>query len=129
MMKGDVAFADRMVNDMINRKSRSPIDSHVGDEHRRLTVSAQCQKLVACLEGWTMYDLVLSYYGPYVDDQGKIEDNADIPGASTEGELWDRVNEIRTYLKLAKSSNYAFANCQQLLRNFFTNGKCYQGPP
>ncbi|CAB9518485.1 expressed unknown protein [Seminavis robusta] len=141
MMTGDMDFVHRAMDDLKRHTGRfseaETFSDKDGDEnHRRLLDSnqRQCRRLVGCLEEWTLYDLVLFYYGPYVNDRGEIDDKVDVKDAAGHAGLEKHISVIRQYIKRVKNNNYPSGYCQTLLRQLHTNENkelfsIYHGPP
>ncbi|CAB9502336.1 expressed unknown protein [Seminavis robusta] len=116
MMSGDFEFVHRTME----RIQRQHETSEQSERRLSQSVSKECRKLVACIEEWSLYDVVAWFYGPYVDEQGKLEDNVVVADAKGDEGIENVIKNVQKKLKEAKSK-YAEDKCESLLHEFHVN--------
>ena len=100
--------------------------SPIQDQHNRrasvVSRQEQCEQLVKCAEGLTLYDIVLFFYRDNIDfDKGEFDDGAIRnfdEGFFDEATLLDKASRIFTKAGNARTSNFDDNSCNDLLQEF-----------
>ncbi|CAB9511352.1 expressed unknown protein [Seminavis robusta] len=95
-----------------------------GQRRRRLNSKnvrrEHCEQMVGCLSTWSLYDLVVYFYGPYVNDDGEISDEAE---SKLDKGMYGQIKRITDVMKKFDKKNfYKTKNldntCRDLLGKF-----------
>ncbi|CAB9521743.1 expressed unknown protein [Seminavis robusta] len=121
LLAGNTEFLQRRI-DRLNRKMND------GD-HRRLQVAdtfdESCAELVECLQEWSLYDVVMYFYSPYIDDDGVLSDDFQNVDTWVDGGIWNDVEAITNALNAINldetDADTKRQQCANLLELFHTN--------
>ena len=121
--RGDKHYLKHMVSSYLNHPS---IERHIHDQHNRrasvVSRQEQCEQLVKCAEGLTLYDIVLFFYRDNIDfNKGEFDDGAIRnfdEGFFDEATLLDKASRIFTKAGNARTSNFDDNSCNDLLQEF-----------
>ncbi|CAB9501622.1 expressed unknown protein [Seminavis robusta] len=120
LTNGDHSF----VNDLMSRLSQG---SRRTRSHGRNLATANetlvetCDKVVACMNEYTLFDFVAYFYGDYVGDDGVI-DSDKIPKKQGYKDFFDKLGAIRDVMKTVSTDNGSKVNnCRKLMREMHKN--------
>lgn len=115
-LKGDHSYIISQMQSYINRPG---VHQHFhGRRAAAVSRAEQCETLVRCAEGLTLFDLVVYFYSDDIDfDAGEFND-ATIIGFDETIDIFAKGANISARTDTAKSSGYSDTECDELLEEF-----------